>query len=68
MLKREQEEELLNRLKTEEAKLHEELVSATHELRIARQQVANIEARLQETMARLNHVRRQMDVIWQSAP
>ena len=68
MLKREQEEELLNSLKMEEARLHEELVSATHALRIARQDVANIEAKLQTTMAQLNHVRRQLDVIWQSAP
>lgn len=68
MLKREQEEELLNKLKIEEARLHEELVATTHALRIARQEVANIEAKLQTTMAQLNHVRRQMDVIWQSAP
>lgn len=68
MLKREQEEELLNNLKVEEARLHDELVSATHELRIARQHVADIEAKLQTTMAQLNHVRRQMAVIWQAAP
>lgn len=68
MLKREQEEELLNRLKIEEGRLHEELVSTTHQLRIARQQVADIEAKLQTTMAQLNHVRRQLDAIWQAAP
>jgi predicted nucleic acid-binding Zn-ribbon protein len=68
MLKREQEEELLERLKSEEQTLHEALVSATHELRIARQQVSDIEAKLQMTMAQLNHVRRQMNAIWQAAP
>jgi predicted nucleic acid-binding Zn-ribbon protein len=68
MLKREQEEALLEKLKAQEEKLHETLVSSTHELRIARQEVANIEAKLQMTMAQLNHVRRQMDAIWQAAP
>jgi predicted nucleic acid-binding Zn-ribbon protein len=68
MLKREQEEELLERLKSEEQILHEALVSATHELRIARQQVTDIETKLQMTMAQLNHVRRQMNAIWQAAP
>jgi predicted nucleic acid-binding Zn-ribbon protein len=68
MLKREQEEELLDRLKSEEQILHEALVSATHELRIARQQVVDIESKLQMTMAQLNHVRRQMNAIWQAAP
>ena len=68
MLKREQEEALLQKLKAQEEKLHETLVASTHELRIARQEVAAIEAKLQMTMAQLNHVRRQMDAIWQAAP
>jgi predicted nucleic acid-binding Zn-ribbon protein len=68
MIRHEQEEELLKQLKIEEAELHELLVSVTHELRIARQHVVDIETRLQKTMARLNHVRRQMDLLWQSAP
>jgi predicted nucleic acid-binding Zn-ribbon protein len=68
MLKREQEEALLQKLKAQEEKLHETLVASTHELRIARQEVAKIEAKLQMTMAQLNHVRRQMDAIWQAAP
>ena len=42
MLKREQEEALLQKLKDQEAKLHESLVASTHELRIARQEVAAI--------------------------
>jgi len=63
-----QEETLLKELKEKEQILHEELVSATHQLKIARQEVASWEASLQLTLARLNHVRRQLDVIWQSAP
>jgi predicted nucleic acid-binding Zn-ribbon protein len=68
MIRHEQEEELLKQLKIEEAELHELLVSVTHELRVARQHVVDIETRLQKTMARLNHVRRQMDLLWRSAP
>ena len=68
MRSREQEVALLKELKEQEHLLHDELVTATHELKIARQEVASIEARLQMTMAKLNHVRRQLDAIWQSAP
>ena len=68
MIRHEQEEELLRQLKAEEAELHDELVSVTHELKVARQRVVNIETKLQRTMSRLNHVRRQMDLLWQSAP
>lgn len=68
MIRHEQEEELLRQLKIEEAELHELLVSVTHELKIARQHVVDVETRLQKTMARLNHVRRQMDLLWRSAP
>ncbi|MCP4424125.1 MAG: hypothetical protein GY803_06515 [Chloroflexi bacterium] len=63
-----QEEEQLKQLKAQEQALHDELVSATQQLKLARQEVVSWEASLQLTMAKLSHVRRQMDVIWQSAP
>lgn len=68
MRSREQEEALLKELKKQEHQLHDELVAATHELKLARQEVASIESKLQMTMAKLNHVRRQLDAIWQAAP
>lgn len=64
----EPEEAYLKKLKEKEIALHEELVAATQRLKIARQEVASCEATLQMTIAQLNHIRRQMDVLWQAAP
>jgi hypothetical protein len=63
-----QEEVLLEQLKASERELHERLVEATRQLKLARQEVASCESKLQLTMAQLNHVRRQMDVLWNAAP
>ena len=63
-----QDEMVMEQLKKSERELHDQLVEATHRLKLARQEVASCEAALQMTMAQLNHVRRQMDVLWQAAP
>ncbi len=68
MTKDKQEEIILKELKEKEETLHDELVTASHQLQIARKEVASCEATLQLTMAQLNHIRRQMDVMWQAAP
>lgn len=68
MTKDKKEEIILKELKEREYLLHHDLVAASHRLQSARQEVVTCEAKLQLTMAQLNHIRRQMDVLWQAAP
>ncbi len=65
---RKREDKLLEHLREQERALHEKLVETTHFLNLARQEVESYESTLEMTMAQLNHVRRQMDVLWQAAP